>query len=111
MKGAGKLRMGVQKYADGGPVRLYPKAKMKRHVPAKVKDPIKKGEPGGSQTPGAKAKRKKAEGKKMADGGKVVGKSSKKRKPKPGMLGTGMAAKAGEALRDTRAKQMKDLGI
>jgi len=101
----------VHKYADGGKV-VKRETNLKPHVPPRRKSPIleKAGDPGGPHTPGAKAKRKKAKGKKMADGGKVGRKSSKK-KPKPSMLGTGMAAKAGEALRDTRAKQMKDLGI
>jgi hypothetical protein len=52
--------------------------------------------------------------KSYADGGKAkkaFKKGSKKKEPTPDMLGTGMAAKAGDALRDTRKKQMKDLGL
>lgn len=43
-----------------------------------------------------------------ADGGKV---KKKKAKPKPEMLGTGAAAKAGETLRSKRKKQMEELGL
>lgn len=54
---------------------------------------------------------------KYADGGKVVkdhGEEEQKPKPKtpnPGALGSGGAAKAGEALRDKRKQQMEDLGL
>ncbi len=42
------------------------------------------------------------------DGGKV---KKKKVEPKPEMLGTGAAAKAGETLRSKRKKQMEELGL
>lgn len=48
------------------------------------------------------------------DGGKVFKKGKKGKKkpePKPDMLGSGLAAGAGEAIRDTRKKQMEDLGL
>jgi hypothetical protein len=49
-----------------------------------------------------------------SDGGPVKKAKKKKAKKKaatPEMLGTGMAAKAGKSIRDTRKKQMKDLGL
>lgn len=49
-----------------------------------------------------------------ADGGPVKKAKKKKAKKKvatPEMLGTGMAAKAGESIRGTRKKQMEDLGL
>lgn len=46
-----------------------------------------------------------------ADGGKVKKKAKKKRKPTPGMLGTGAAARTGTTLRDKRKQQMDDLGL
>ena len=42
-----------------------------------------------------------------SDGGKVAKKGNKKRKPKPEMLGTGMAADAGRKLKG-REQQLKD---
>lgn len=53
---------------------------------------------------------------KYADGGKVelnkgAKKGGKKKKPKPDMLGTGMAAKTGDTLKNRRAEQMKDMGL
>lgn len=83
--------------ADGGPVKK--KKPMKPHVPPRVKSPILEdaGDPGGPHTPGAKAKRKK-KGKSYADGGKVAKKKGKKKLP-PSALGSGLAAKAGEAVK------------
>lgn len=102
----------VKCYADGGAVKKNPLPAPKIE---KVKDPIKKGSPGGPHTPGEREKRGERGGPivrdKYADGGKVAKKGKKKPKPTPGMLGSGAAAKAGEAIRDTRKKQMKDLGI
>lgn len=100
----------VKCYADGGAVKKNPLPAPKIE---KVKDPIKKGSPGGPHTPGERAKRGERGGPivRKADGGKVAKKGKKKPKPTPGMLGSGAAAKAGEAIRDTRKKQMKDLGI
>lgn len=53
-----------------------------------------------------------------ADGGKVVKdkkplprSTQNSKKPQPGMLGTGGAAKAAETLQSKRKKQMEDLGI
>lgn len=52
---------------------------------------------------------------KYADGGKVeLNKKAKKggkKKADPKMLGSGAAAKAGEAIRDTRKRQMDELGL
>lgn len=85
--------------ADGGTVKK--KKPMKPHVPPRVKSPILEGagDPGGPHTPGAKAKRKKKKkGRNYADGGKVMKKKGRKKLP-PSALGTGMAAKAGEAVK------------
>lgn len=92
----------IKAYADGGQVK-----KLKPHTPAKVKSPIleKAPNPGGEQTPGAKAKAKK-----MADGGPVKKKKAP-RKPKPSDLGTGLAATAASELQNRRKQQMKDLDI
>ena len=65
----GKLKYGMHEYADGGKVDLYEKPKLKKPPLPKVKDPIKKGSPGGPHTPGAKGTYPKR--KKMACGGKV----------------------------------------
>ena len=94
----------IKAYADGGQVK-----KLKPHTPAKVKSPIleKAPNPGGEQTPGAKAK---AKAKKMADGGPVKKKKAP-RKPKPSDLGTGLAATAASELQNRRKQQMKDLDI
>jgi len=54
---------------------------------------------------------------KYADGGKVVKDHTTDKKPKqppppkPADLGSGMAAKAGDALKNARKKQMEDLGL
>lgn len=62
--------------------------------------------------------------KKYADGGKATRSKDEpearhnaseergeRRKPSPGMLGSGLAGRAGSALRDRRAEQMKELGL
>lgn len=49
--------------------------------------------------------------KKYADGGKTKKKKKKKAEADPALLGTGMASKAGEAIKNTRKKQMEELGI
>lgn len=49
-----------------------------------------------------------------ADGGPVrkKGKKAKKKaQPKPEMLGSGAAARAGSEIQNRRAQQMKDLGL
>lgn len=94
--------------ADGGKVKKPMKKPEKaKNKPKQITTP---GKPGDSGPGGAHPGRNR---KKMADGGKVK-KIDKKRKPKPGMLGTGMAAKAGSALKGRAAqlaKAEKDAGL
>ena len=119
-----KLKYGVVKMADGGPVSLRGSSaadaalKKKGRKKPKMKPPEKggtpkeivaKGPPGGSGTPGAKGTYKR----KMADGGKVVKKGDKKKKLPPESLGSGFAQRAGSAIKGRQSaldKKLKDAG-
>ena len=95
----------VKCYADGGKVKKPMKPPQTGGKPKRITTP---GKPGDSGPGGAHPGRNPP--KKMADGGKVAKKEVKKT-PKPEMLGSGMAANAGDTLANKRKQQMKDLGL
>lgn len=103
----------VKCYADGGSVKKNPLPPPKKGgKPKRITTPGKPGDTGpGGATPARNDPKYK--GKKMADGGKVKKKVSKKPapKPKPEMLGTGMAARAGQGILDARKRREKDAGL
>lgn len=102
----------VHKYADGGKVvkdhtKKNPlKPPQKGGTPQRITTP---GKPGDSGPGGAHPGRNRP--KKMADGGKVAKKGKKKPKPKPEMLGTGMAARGAQSILDARKRREKEAGL
>lgn len=96
----------VKGYADGGVVKKNPLPPPKKGgKPKKITTP---GKPGDSGPGGAHPGRNRL---KKADGGKVAKKGNKKQKPKPGHLGTGMAAKGAQDILDARKRREKEAGL
>ncbi len=96
----------VKKYADGGEAKKGKKMKppQKGGKPQRI---TTQNPPGGPYTPGAKKKAKK-----MADGGQAKKKAKKKTtRPKPEMLGSGMAAKAGRDILSARERREREAGL